>query len=232
MFRAGRPVLVVILSAGVVGCGRGNSAALPDPIPVAAVQSVPAGNLESRRIGAEDLLEVTVFEAPELSRSARVSSDGTISLPVLGSVPAAGLTSNELADRLEDRLRGTYMVDPHVTVDVAEVRSRAIYVLGAVNKPGAYPLTGYEHLTVLRALALGEGVHGNAARGSAFIIRSGSSGQREEIPVDIGALLAGEAVDPSLQADDILYVPNSPVKALARGVTDALVRMATLGRIF
>jgi polysaccharide export outer membrane protein len=119
-----------------------------------------------------------------------------------------------------------------VTVDVSEARSQSIYVLGAVNKPGAYPLTGYESLTVLRALALGEGVQGTASRGSAFIIRSGAGGDRQEIPVDIGALLAGESADPALQPNDILYVPNSPVKSLARGVADALVRMVTLGRIF
>jgi polysaccharide export outer membrane protein len=167
-----------------------------------------------------------------LTRTVRVAGDGTISLPVLGSVKAAGLTPVELAGAIEGRLRGTYMVAPQVAVDVSEVRTQSIYVLGAVNKPGAFPLTGYETVTVLHALALGEGLQSTASRGNAFIIRSDASGQRVEIPVDIEGVLEGRGADPALQANDIVYVPNSPTRSLARGVADALVRMVTLGRIF
>jgi polysaccharide export outer membrane protein len=226
-------VVTASLAAVAAGCGGSSPPPLPQPVPAADATAGPsAASNAGRRIGPDDLLEVTVFEAPEISRSARVATDGTISLPVLGSVPAAGLTPNELAAEIEGRLRGTYMVAPQVSVDVAEVRTQSIYVLGAVNKPGAFPLTGYQRVTVLQALALGEGLQSTASRGNAFIIRHDASGQRLEIPVDIESVLEGQGLDPALEANDIVYVPNSPTKSLARGVADALVRMVTLGRIF
>ena len=224
--------VVAALAAAFAGCGGG----VPEPLPPTPVANVTAGpsasNSAGRTIATDDLIEVTVFEAPELSRSARVAADGTIALPVLGSVKATGLTPNELAGDLEARLRGTYMVAPQVSVQVAEARAETIYVLGAVNKPGAFPLSGQRHVTVLQALALGEGIQSTASRGNAFIIRSDANGQRVEIPVDIESTLEGRAIDPVLQANDIVYVPTSSTKSLARGVADALVRMVTLGRIF
>jgi polysaccharide export outer membrane protein len=197
-----------------------------DPALAAGAQAALATS--GRPIGTEDLLEVTVFEAPELSRAVRVAGDGTVSLPVLGSVPAAGLAPTQLASQLEAKLRGTYMVDPHVSVEVKEARSRPVYVLGAVKKPGAFPFDGSERLTVLRALALGEGLESNASGGRAFIIRTAGD-RRLEIPVDIDEVIAGREVDPVLEANDIVYVPNSPVKSLARGVADTLVRV--VGRV-
>jgi polysaccharide export outer membrane protein len=214
----------------MIGCGGGGGAQppLPQPMPAQA-SAASAANDATRPIGAEDLLEITVFDAPELSRAARVASDGAISLPVLGSVKAAGLTPTELATDIEARLRGKYMVDPHVAVDVTEARSRPIYVLGAVKKPGAYPLDGSEPVTALRALALGEGLQPTAAKGRAFVIRTLPDGQRVEIPVDVQEVVAGRAVDPPLQANDIVYVPDSPVRSLARGFADTLVRLVGRG---
>jgi polysaccharide export outer membrane protein len=194
-----------------------------------ANESPAAGD---HRIGVEDRLTITVFEAPELSGPVRVAPDGTISLPLLGRVEASGLTAPELQDRLEGRLRGSYMVMPFVSVDITEVRSQSIYVLGAVNKPGVYPQNGAEPLTFLRALALGEGLQPTASAGRAFIIRGGAAGERQEIGVDVEDVIAGRSVDPLLKPNDILYVPSSPVKSLARGVADGLIRMVSLGRIF
>lgn len=225
--------MLLVVTAAVAGCGGGRS--LPQPTPTAegadglATAGVPSPTL---RIGPGDLLEVSVFEAPELSGPARVAEDGTISLPVLGSVKAAGLSATELTDALETRLRGAYMIDPQVSVDVAERRSQPIYVLGAVNKPGAFPLSGYERLTFLRALALGEGLRSTASGGRAFIVRTRADGQRIEIPVEIDEVIAGEGMDPPLQPNDVVYVPESRVKALGRGLVDALVRMVTLRGIF
>jgi polysaccharide export outer membrane protein len=188
-----------------------------------------AATSPTRPIGTEDLLEITVFDSPELSRSARVAGDGAIALPLIGNVPAAGRTPGELASEIEARLRATYMVNPRVAVEVSEAKIRSIYVLGAVNKPGAFPLDNSQPVTVLRALAMGEGMHGTAAKSGAFIIRTQPSGERLEIPVDVKALLEGNAVDPALEANDIVYVPNSPVKSLARGVADGLVRVVRGG---
>jgi len=233
MRRYGTVLVLSALVVGAAGCGGRSSAPPPGPVAMEDLSgSLAVARSHVHRIGPDDLLEVTVFEAPELSRTARVGADGSISLPVLGSVPAAGLTATELEGALQDRLRGKYMVDPHVSIEVAEVRNHPIYVLGAVRRPGAFPLNGFERLTFLRALAMGEGLEANAAGGRAFIIRVRPDGERLEIPVDVGDVIAGHAVDPELEPNDVIFVPSSPVKSLARGVADALIRIVSLGRIF
>lgn len=231
------PRVIVLAVSALAASSGGCSSRTPSPPPGppevgAALESLNARETDGHLIGPGDLLEIDVFQAPELSRAARVSDEGEISLPLLGMVPAAGVTPRELEGDLQDRLRGAYMVDPHVSVEVAEIRSRPVYVLGAVNQPGAFPVAGHERLTVLRALALSEGLNGNAAGGRALIIRPSGNGARQEIPVDLGKVINGQAPDPLLQPNDVFFVPSSPAKSFARGFADALVRMITLRGLF
>lgn len=188
-------------------------------------------------MGPDDLLNIRVFGAPELSGEARVSSSGDLSLPLLGPVPAAGLTTRELEEDVEDRLRGTYMWDPRVSVHVLEARSHAvsvIYVVGDVRSPGGFPLNRGEPVSVLQAVALAEGLQPTAAKGQARIIRreDGNGRERLEVPVDLNELLDGRAVDPTLQPGDILFVPNSRTRSMARGAWDAFLRVVSFRGLF
>ncbi len=103
-------------------------------------------------LGGKDVLHITVYDEPELSydsntaRSLRISIGGTISFPLLGNVKAAGLTPFELEKKLEKLLSEGYLINPHVSVIVAEYHSKEIYVLGAVRNPGVYPLLGKESI--------------------------------------------------------------------------------------
>lgn len=108
------------------------------------------------RAGAQDLLEISVFEAPELNRSVRIASSGEISLPLIGPVRAAGLTARELEIVLEELLRRTYMKDPHVSVFVREMESHSVSVVGAVKKPGVFQIRGVK--SVLEMLSMAEGL--------------------------------------------------------------------------
>jgi polysaccharide export outer membrane protein len=191
------------------------------------VASAAASSSPTRPILANDLIEITVFDAPEMSRAARVGSDGNLSIPLVGTIKAAGLTSGELQAEIESRLRGKYMVDPHVAIDVKEASIRPFYVLGAVKAPGAFPMDDSQPVTVLRALSLGQGLAN--AKGRAFIIRSLQNGERLEIPVEIDDVIAGKAPDPQLQANDIVYVPENEARSLARGVVDGLLRVVGRG---
>ena len=107
------------------------------------------------RIGSQDLLEVNVFDAPELNRSLRVSANGEISLPLVGAIQASGLTAREVENSLESRLR-TYMNDPHVGVLVTGVESHPVSVLGAVNQPGVFQVRGPK--TLLEMLSMAQGL--------------------------------------------------------------------------
>jgi polysaccharide biosynthesis/export protein len=122
--------------------------------------AAPVAGPQDYRIGSDDVLEISVFEAQELNREVRVSSAGEISLPLLESVHAAGLTPRELELVLEEFLRRTYMKDPHVSVFVRETQSHPVSVLGAVRKPGVFQIRGSK--TLLEILSLAEGLADDA----------------------------------------------------------------------
>ena len=114
------------------------------------------GPYRDYKIGPEDLLEITVFEEEKLNKIVRVSSQGNISLPLLGTVGVKGLTANELEKEIRDLLAEKYFQDPHVSVFIKEYRNQRISVIGAVEKPGIFDVTGQK--TVLDMLTTAGGL--------------------------------------------------------------------------
>src|ERR1700691_1380697 len=110
---------------------------------------------EDYRIGPQDLLEISVFEAPELNRAVRVSASGEISIPLIGAVQASGLTPKALEFVLQELLRRTYMKDPHVSVFMKEMQSHPVSVFGAVKKPGVFQIDGPKSLVEILSMAEG-----------------------------------------------------------------------------
>lgn len=289
------------------------------------------------RIGPNDLISVRVLEAPELSQQLRVSASGEISIPLLGVVPAGGRTPRELEVAIAERLRGTFMKNPHVSVQVLEMQSHSISVVGAVakpgtfqirgsktllevlslaqglaadagdtvvvirkpnpeaageeagttreagnlegletrpgandstlyidlrklletgsaeynvwihpgdivqvrqagivyvvgefNRPGGFALRSNEKLTVLQAVALGQGLTPTAAKEGAMIIRTAENGERTEIRVRLGKILKGELPDVPLEPRDVVFVPNSKSRTVAREALDSFVRVLSI----
>lgn len=289
------------------------------------------------RIGPDDQLQVTVFDAPDLSQTVRVAGDGDVSLALLGTIKAAGLTPRELELVLQALLRRTYMKDPQVTVTVTEMQSHSvsvmgavkapgvfqirgtktllemlsmaqglapdagnevlvmrgagtdtgslssarkkagaasgtpvsasfassgnqsesnaihvnlkrlldsgdpkynvpiypgdiikvkaagiIYVVGDVMRPGGFPIQDNGHITVLQAIALGEGMGPDAEKGKAKIIRVAENGQKIELPVKLNKILSGKEPDPTLQPKDILFIPKNGTKSAGRGAIKTL----------
>lgn len=119
-----------------------------------------SGSAEDYRIGAGDLLSISVFGAPDMGATARVSASGTIYLPLIGAVEAGGLAPHELELVIEELLRRTYMKDPHVTVFVKEIDSHAVSVFGAVKKPGVFQLR--EPKTLIEVLSMAQGLADDA----------------------------------------------------------------------
>jgi polysaccharide export outer membrane protein len=330
------------------------------------------------RIGPQDLLDINIFEAPELNRTVRVSENGEVSLPLLGGIHVVRLTARELENTLAAKLR-EFLKDPHVSVmvtaieshpvsvigevnkpgvfqvrgsktllemlsmaqglapdagdevlvmrnagynrgqdDVAQaaragggerdskdtdgIKSRAgsgdsgnsdalqknaiasteatndagtkqgqqsgdtiainlrnllnsrdprfnvpiyagdivkvtragiVYVVGAVKKPGGFTVKGNEQMSLLKAIALAEGLSSTSSKGHTRIIRTDEgNGKRSEIPVELGKILDGKAPDMNLQAADIVFVPSSMGKTVLFRSTDAVVNTATGLAIF
>jgi polysaccharide export outer membrane protein len=126
------------------------------------------GPYRDYKIGPEDLLEITVFEEEKLNKTVRVSSQGNISLPLLGVFRVKALTANELEKEIRDLLAEKYFQDPHVSVFIKEYRSQRISVMGAVEKPGVFDVTGPK--TVLDILAIAGGLKEEAGQ-LLFLIR-------------------------------------------------------------
>jgi polysaccharide export outer membrane protein len=121
-------------------------------------------------IGPDDLLNISVFEAPEMNCAVRVAASGEISLPMLGVVHAGGLTPRELEAVLQGLLRRSYIKDPHVGVFVQELQSQPVSVVGAVKIPGVFQIRGSK--TVIEVLSLAQGLTDDA--GDAVLIMRGA----------------------------------------------------------
>jgi polysaccharide export outer membrane protein len=107
------------------------------------------------RIGPQDLLDINIFEAPELNRTVRVSENGEVSLPLLGGIHVVRLTARELENTLAARLR-EFLKDPHVSVMVTAIESHPVSVIGEVNKPGVFQVRGSK--TLLEMLSMAQGL--------------------------------------------------------------------------
>ena len=164
-------------------------------------------------LGPEDVLKVTVWKSPDLSGEVTIRPDGTITLPLIGDVTAAGLTANALAKRISERLT-EYVSSPIVTVQVKEVNSYFIYVMGEVLKPGKYSLKSYAN--VMQGVALGGGFAPFANKNKIKVLRNvstGAAGHEEkhqiEIPVHYEDIVKGVAVPGNfiLLSGDVIVVP-------------------------
>ena len=110
--------------------------------------------------GPEDVLRITVYDHPDLSHEVTIATDGTFTYPLLGKFQAAGLTAAELEQRLTQRLADGYLVNPQLTVVGLQYRSYHVYVIGAVQKPGVYPL--HSSLTLLELISQAGGITSEA----------------------------------------------------------------------
>jgi len=170
-------------------------------------------------IGPMDLLEIEVFGVEELSRTVRVGPNGEISLPLIGGLQAAGLSSQQLEQRIAVKLAQDYLQDPHVSVFVSEQVSQRVTVQGAVNEPGMFPMQG--KTTLMQAIAMADGLNPVADAGDIRIFREAVGGKLV-MSFDLNAIEDGASGDPRLQTGDIVVVDTSTGKSVLNTVTGTL----------
>jgi polysaccharide biosynthesis/export protein len=146
----------------------------PQPAPPGA-SATPPVLPEGYVIGPEDVISVVVWREKELSADVVVRPDGKISLPLLNDIQAAGYTPEQLAEIIE-KAAVKYVMDSDATVIVKEIRSRKVFVLGEVGKPGVFPLTS--ELTVLQLIASVGGLLEYADKGNITILRTENGRER------------------------------------------------------
>ena len=171
------------------------------------------------RIGPQDLIEISVFQIPDLSRSVRVNSSGQVSLPLIGVLQAGGLTVQELEKSIATKLEAKYLQNPQVTAFVKEYTSQRITVEGAVTKPGIFPIQG--RTSLLQAIAMAEGVN-NLANLQGIVIFRQVEGKKMGARFDLRAIRNGDAEDPIVYGDDVIVVDQSGSKTALRRFLEAM----------
>ena len=176
------------------------------PAPAAnAAEHVAATSDPGYVIGAQDVLDISVWKEPEVSRVVPVRPDGKISLPLLNDVQAAGLTPGALAQQITESLK-KYVTNPQVTVIVTTINSQRIYLLGEVSRPGAFPMI--PGMTVLQAISSGGGFTQFARTKSIYVLRN-ENGKQVKYPFNYKEVINAKKPeqDIPLKAGDTIVVP-------------------------
>lgn len=162
-------------------------------------------NSKSYLLGSEDVIEVLVWKEDAFSRVVIIRPDGKISLPVIGDVQAAGMATEELTEKITEKLKG-FIDNPTVTVIVAQINSMKIYIQGEVARPGVYQLKS--NTTVIQAISLAGGFSEWAKKNKIVIVRE-LNGKSSRIPVNYEKIIWGKDISQSLilERGDTIIVP-------------------------
>ncbi len=194
-------LLAVAISMSTAACSLFNST----PVRQTVVPRATGKNADPYIIGRDDELEIIVWTQPQLSGKVIVASDGTISMPLIGRVPAAGLTPDLLKVDLEKRY-ARYVHGANATVRVSDPASHVFYVLGEVNKPGVYKLHSGEVLS--QALAEAGGLGQYADSGKIRILRHRET-ETVVLTVNYNVVRSGgdQSADIPVEPGDTVSVP-------------------------
>lgn len=217
-----RKICIALLAAVVVSaCGRHEPLRSSDRLTVIEnSQILPApsrqdltANDRPALIGPLDTIQVEVFNVPELSREVQVDSSGRIAMPLVGTIDARGTTAAELGGAIETALRGRYIRNPQVTVNIKSSVSQVVTVDGQVIEPGLYPVTN--QMTLMRAIASAKGLSEFARQEEVVILRT-VEGRKMAGLYDISAIRRGAYDDPPIYANDVIVVGDSPQRRMFR----------------
>jgi polysaccharide biosynthesis/export protein len=171
-------------------------ASKPGPEPSttdARTSKMPAASPEYR-VGESDMLQISVWKEPDLSKTVSVRPDGMISLPLIGEVKVIGMTSAEIQDDVASRLKA-YLLNPRVTVEITEIKSRRVFITGEIVRPGLYPLGG--PTTVLQLIAQAGGFTPFAKRKN-IVILCQENGQQHKHPFNYSDVVHGRSSEQNI----------------------------------
>jgi polysaccharide export outer membrane protein len=171
MVRSLTALAVLIVPLLAAACSGSNA----PPVTEAERRALEAQAAAPPELQPGEKIHVTVYGEPTLSGDYQIDPSGFVSLPLAGTVKAAGLNQQQLEKALTDKYRGGYLKDPKITVGISEFRP--FYIVGEVEKPGAYPYTG--GLTVLSAIAIAGGTTYRANQSKVLIQHAGEGTMRE-----------------------------------------------------
>ena len=189
------------------------------PVSSAAASAPPVRAAAGYKVGTRDVLKVVVWSQQDLSGAFTVGATGTVSFPLVGDIPAAGRSVDEIEADLRAKLADGYLTNPQVSIEVAEFNSQRVYVVGEVRQPGAVPVTGA--MSLVEALAKAGSLTDNAG-GDLVVLRpadgtgaqgpvvASSSGATEVARMDVRALQTrGLSANIALRDGDTIVVARA-----------------------
>jgi polysaccharide biosynthesis/export protein len=224
LFRSGASLAVILLLSGCADT-RGGPIAYNQTLSAPDAPSV--AQLESNyKILPMDKLAIKVFKQEDLTGDYDVDLAGHISLPLIGEVEAANLTTAQLDQRLSDKLGEKYLEHPDVSVSIKQSAGRLVTIDGAVKDSGSFPVMG--NLTLMQAVALAKGTTEDANPHRVAIFRT-ISGKRQAAAFDLTSIRRGEAQDPQIYPGDIVVVDGSSVKSMEKRLLQSIPLLAIFG---
>jgi polysaccharide biosynthesis/export protein len=207
---------VAIGAIVIAGCADTRGGSIPyDRVLGAPDAQVVQTLSENYRIAPLDKLSIKVFKADDLSGDYDVDLAGHISLPLVGEVEAANLTTAELDQRLTSALGSKYFEHPDVSVAIKQSTAHVVTVDGAVNQAGQFQLAG--PTTLIQSVALARGTSPDANPRRVAVFRT-IGGKRQAAAFDLTAVRRGESPDPQIYPGDIIVVDGSKIKELQRQI--------------
>lgn len=180
------------------------------------------------KIAPMDKLAVKVFKMEDLSGDYDVDLAGNISLPLIGQVQAANLTTAQLDDQLTQKLGAKYLEHPDVSVAIKASTAHVVTIDGAVKEGGSFPVGG--PISLIQAIARARGTTEDANPRRVAVFRT-IGGQRQAAAFDLTSIRRGQAPDPQIYPGDIVVVDGSSVKAAQKQILQSIPLLAMFGPI-
>jgi polysaccharide export outer membrane protein len=185
------------------------AAAAKEAAAIASAMQQVARSKTDYRLAPADLLDVTVYQDPDMNRKVRVNTNGTVALPLIGSIKIGGMTLIDAQAGIEAKL-AKFLVNPQVSLFIEEYGNKTIFVMGEVQKPGSYPIPTESRITVLEAISTAGGFTPVAAQDRARVLRY-VNGASVTYNINIKEITqqGQKEKDMVLEPNDIVYVPQS-----------------------
>lgn len=209
--RTVQALVVAVLALALAACASTRGGNIPYNVSDFGTPDTLAATVldENYKIAPLDTLKVNVFQVEDLSGDYEVDLTGHIAMPLIGSVRAVDLTTDELRTALEAKLGESYLRNPDVTVGITKSAGSNITVDGAVNNPGVFPVNG--RITLIQAIAMARGTDQYANERRVAVFRQ-IGGQRMAAAFDLVDIRRGSEPDPVIYRGDIIIVDGSKTK--------------------
>ena len=220
-------ILCALGAATLSACADTRGGTIPYDKVLSAPDEVKFQTLGSDyKIAPMDKLSVKVFKMDDLSGDYDVDLAGNISLPLIGQVQAANLTTAQLDDQLTRMLGAKYLEHPDVSVAIKSSTAHVVTVDGAVREAGSFSLGG--PTTLIRAIAMAKGTTEDANNRRVAVFRT-IGGKRQGAAFDLTSIRRGEAADPEIFPGDIVVVDGSRVKSVQKQILQSIPLLAIFG---